>query len=193
VTLTVDGDDLGEGENRLFVFATAGGYTGRDSDTVTVDTPPDLVSDFELGFGDEKLTVRWTATAETDIDHYRIYFADQDFDESSGAPTFQVEGTGVVLESPAQTDAGEPGEPLSYTLEYLTNGVEYCVAVSGVDSGDQEGPWTETLCESPELTVGAGDGLGYCGTCGVEPRPGAVPRTLTLLVLLAGLLVALRR
>ncbi len=192
VTLAVDGGDLGEGENRLFVFATAGGFTGRDSATVALDTPPDVVADFELGFGDEKLTVRWIATDETDIDHYNVYFADGEFDEAGGAPEFRVEGPGVVIESPARAGAGEPGEAISYTLEYLTNGVEYCVAVSGVDTGGQEGPWTETLCQRPELTIGAGDGLGYCGTCRLGAAA-AAPWTLGLLGTLVALAAVRRR
>ncbi len=189
VEVGLEATDLDEGENRLFVFATASGATGRDSDTVFVDTPPDSLAGLELGFGDGKLLVRWLASDEADIDHYLVHFADSYFDEASGAPGYTIEGEGWVNSSPASAEHGEPGEQLSYTLEGLTNGVEYCVAVLAVDSGGQEGPWTETLCDEPEATVGAGDGLGYCGTC--SSRPGRATGALAPALLLASL--ALRR
>ena len=44
VDVTMEAADLEEGDNRLFVFATAGGFTGRDSASVYLDTPPDPVS-----------------------------------------------------------------------------------------------------------------------------------------------------
>ena len=168
VQLELGSTDLAEGDNRLWIFATASGFSGRDSDTVALDTPPDTVAAFELGFGDGKLFVRWEASEEGDISHYWVYFADEYFDQLSGAPEFAVEGEGTVATSPAQAEHGEAGETLTYTLEGLTNGVEYCVAISGVDAGGQEGPWTTTLCDSPEQTTGAADDLGYCGACGTR-------------------------
>ncbi len=188
VALAIDSVDLGEGDNRLFVFATAGGYTGRDSDTVYLDTPPDAVAGFELGFGDGKLYVRWIASDESDIDHYLIYFADTTFDETTGAPDFSVEGLGTVIRSPVEAEHGEAGDTLTYTLDSLTNGVEYCVALQSVDAGGLEGPWTETLCETPEPTGGAGDDLGYCGTCtALEPRSRG-PATVAILAALTTVL-----
>jgi hypothetical protein len=175
VQVEIAGDDLDEGDNRVFVFATADGYTGRDSDTVYLDTPPDAARDFDLGFGDEKLYVQWTTNDESDIEHYVIMFADTQFDEATGAPEFQVEGSGVVHTSPVTASHDADDTAASYTLEDLLNDVEYCVAIYAVDAGGQEGPWSDTLCDSPESTVGAGDDLGYCGTCAAANRPrGAV-------------------
>ncbi len=192
VSFDVAGDDLEEGDNRLFVFASAGGFRGRDSATVTLDTPPDALAGFELGFGDGKLVARWISSEETDIAHYLVYFADRWFDEASGAPEFEIEGEGTVTSSPGQADHPGEGVELSYTIEGLTNGVEYCVAVSAVDEGGQQGPWTETLCDEPEQTSGVGDELGYCGACGVSGAGGSWPVGLLLLAGLSGLLAARR-
>jgi MYXO-CTERM domain-containing protein len=187
VDLEIEAVDLDEGENRLFVFATASGATGRDSDTVFVDTPPDSLAGLELGFGDGKLLVRWLASSEADIDHYLVHFADSYFEQASGAPGFTVEGDGWVNSSPASAEQGEPGEQVTYTLEGLTNGVEYCVAVLAVDTGGQEGPWTDTACDAPELTVGSGDDLGYCGSCSTRQGQTAGPGVVALLLVAAAL------
>ena len=186
VELTIDATDLEEGDNRLFVFATAGGFTGRDSESVYLDTPPDPVSDFELSFGDEKLIAAWTTNPESDISHYVVYFADEWFDESSGAPEFQAIGAGAVQTSPVTVAHVDEEIAASTTLLYLTNGVEYCVAVMAEDEGGLQGPWTDTLCDYPEQTLGAGDGEGYCGTCGAGTR-GAPSFVVALLVALMGL------
>lgn len=189
VEVEIDGDDLEEGDNRLFVFATADGFVGRDSATVFLDTPPDTPRDFDVAFGDEKLYVTWTANDESDISHYLVYFADEVFDEASGALEFQVVGDGVVHTSPLTVSHTGEDITTSATLENLTNGVEYCAAVVAVDEGGMEGSWTETLCESPEQTIGVGDDLGYCGTCGI----GGHARTGGLAVLgLLGVLAARR-
>ena len=172
VDLEIDSADLEEGDNRIFVFATASGYTGRDSDTVFLDTPPDAVQDFAITFGDEKLYLSWTSNDETDIDRYVLCFADSSFDEGTGAPEFQVVGPGTVIESPVSVDHEGEDIPTSYTLQYLTNGVEYCAAVYAEDEGGQEGPWSETLCDEPEQTLGAGDDLGYCGSCDLGSTAG---------------------
>ncbi len=193
VELEIEAVDLDEGENRLFVFATAFGPTGRDSDSVIVDTPPDSLAGLELGFGDGKLLVRWMAGDESDIDHYLVHFADSYFDEGSGAPGFSVEGDGWVNSSPATAEQGEAGEQLTYTLEGLTNGVEYCVAVLAVDTGGQEGPWTDTACDAPEQTVGAGDDLGYCGACSTRQGRTAGPGFVLLLLATAALRRSHRR
>jgi len=168
VQVLIDASDLEEGDNRLFVFATAGGFTGRDSDSVYLDTPPDAVNGFDLAFGNEKLIASWTTNPEADISYYLVYFADAWFDESTGAPEFQAIGAGAVQTSPvAVAHSGEEIDA-SATLQYLTNGVEYCVAVMAEDEGGLQGPWTETLCDVPEQTLGAGDAEGYCGTCGAS-------------------------
>ena len=193
VSVVIDGSDLEEGENQLFVFATVGAFTGRDSASLTLDTPPDEPSGYEVNFGNEKLYVSWTANDESDMSHYLVYFADSEFDEASGAPEFQIEGEGTVATSPVSADHEEEGASVSYTLEGLTNGTEYCIAVSGVDDGGQEGPWTDTLCESPELTSGSGDTLGYCGSCGVSDEPGAGAAAAWTLVGLTLALVGRRR
>jgi len=184
VQVEIPGDDLAEGDNRLFVFATADGYTGRDSGTVYLDTPPDAVADLSLGFGDGKLYVQWTTNDEADISHYLIPFADSYFDESTGAPEFSVIGAGVVHTSPATASHDDTGVDASYTLEDLTNGVEYCVAIYAVDEGGQVGPWSETVCDEPEPTSGSGDDLGYCGTCGTTTaaRGAALPLGLAALL-----------
>ncbi len=200
VSVVIDGEDLEEAGNQLFVFATADGFTGRDSASITLDTPPDEPSGFEVSFGNEKLMLAWDANDEIDVTHYQVYFADSEFDEASGAPEFQVDGVNDgearVIESPAKADQPDDyeGKTVTYTLEYLTNGVEYCIAVSGVDGGGQEGPWTETLCDSPEETIGAGDNLGYCGSCGVSSEPGAsLAAALSMLGLTAALVGRRRR
>jgi len=171
IELEIDGSRLEEGDNRLFVFAAAGGFVGRDSASVFLDTPPDQPQEFDVSFGDEKLYVTWTSSDETDISHYLVHFADEDFDEASGAPEFQVVGEGVVHTSPLTISHDGEGIAVSATLENLTNGVEYCAAVLAVDGGGMESPWTGTLCDTPEQTIGAGDNLGYCGTCGSSGAP----------------------
>jgi hypothetical protein len=172
VSLTFGSDDLtSEGENRLFVYATGAMGVGVDSISVTLDTPPGSLGTPTLGSGDQRLSVFWTATDETDIDFFEVYLSDAAFD-ADALPTFDVTTDDGAPSFPVQVDAGEAEEEQSYSIEGLVNGTTYWVAVRATDVGGQIGPLSEVVSGSPAATCGAAECADDPGcSCGASLSP----------------------
>ncbi len=195
-TFLVDAaDEYVEGANTIWVFVTdsASGLTGRAGGVLTVDNPPEQVAlgASGIGFGNESISVAFTALAAADIASYTIYIDVAPFtaaDYPEGGPSFG--GTDDIT-APVVITA-EPEAPVSSTIYPLTNGTTYYVAVRAVDDGGLEGPMSDILEATPEQTYCAsclaGDGGGFLpGICGVGPGAGAAA------ILLAGAAVLRRR
>ena len=158
VEIDLTGDDLpDEGANRIFAYATDDGGTGVDSASVVLDTPPDVPGDPVVSPGEDRLSVAWTATSETDIATYELYLSDVEITDGS-LPEFDVfREDGTTDPYPVEVEAGEASTDQSYTIEGLTNGTTYWVAVRAIDAGGQISPLTAWTSGSPQETCGAAE------------------------------------
>lgn len=195
VSVSLSSSDLpSEGDNRLFLFLDDGVETGWDSALVTLDTPPDSVGGLDLGIGDERLYLSWTTSDETDVATYAIYLSEAEFDEDS-LPTYSLtDSDGNTVEFPLEVTAEAASTAQDHTLEGLTNGVVYFVALRATDDGGLVGALSEVVSGAPAATCGAAECSGdpgcSCSTIAAErgTRYGA-----TLLLSLFLLLVLPRR
>jgi hypothetical protein len=186
-SVSLSASDLpSEGQNRLFLFLDDGAETGWDSASVTLDTPPDAVAEVGVGIGDERLYLSWTTSDETDIATYTIYLSDAEFDEDS-LPTYSLtDSDGNTVEFPVEVTAETASTDQEHTLDGLTNGVTYFIALHATDEGGLVGALSEVVSGAPAATCGAAECSGdpgcSCSTLAAEPaaRTGA----LLLLVLL---------
>jgi len=172
VTASIPIDDgFIEGANILrIVVEDAEGRMGHDITTVDVDNPPSMVAvgSGDLGFGDGRLIVSLNGIPDADLSHYMVFVSSTEFsrdDYDTAGPSFVgVEGdqTGLRLELPRRV-AAEPGENKTVTIQPLTNGATYFVAVRAYDAAGQEGPMSNVVSESPRETFGASDLAGESG------------------------------
>lgn len=192
ITLTFDSGVLtAEGENRIVVFATSTEATGVSSAVVTLDTPPDTVSDFTVSPGDARLVLSWTSTDEEDISSYRVYLSETLFTaDDEDLPTLTIAGADGDVDYPLEVSAGEPSSAHSTELTEVSNGVTYWVAVQPIDASDNLGPMSPVLSSAPEQTCGLvechGDRGCSCSSTGSQPG-------LLSLALLALTLLGVRR
>ncbi len=190
VSLTINADALSdEGGNRIHVFVTDTVGTGVDSVIVTLDTPPDAPGDPTAAAGENRLTVSWDATDEADIASYELYLSDAEFTEDA-LPAFEVvRDDGGVDTYPVTVTAGEPSTEQSYTVEGLTNGTTYWVAVRAIDESDQIGPLSAVTSGVPRETCGAAECANDpgCSCSSISPRAAGAP------ALLLGVLATFRR
>lgn len=166
-----------EGENRIWVYVESGGVTGRSAGEISIDNPPGKVSfgPGNLGFGNDALRVSFDGLTDADIARYILYIDVDPFEPGDfevGGPAFTGED---AIEAPIIIAAG-PGEKVSKTIEPLTNGTTYYVAVRAYDAGGLEGPMSDVQSETPEQTYSAtdlaGEEGGFFPGCSVT-RPGA--------------------
>ncbi|MCP4804367.1 MAG: hypothetical protein GY913_30485 [Proteobacteria bacterium] len=135
-----------EGGNRVWVTLDE----GYDAIDVVVDNPPPKPV-ISVGFGDSKVVVDITAAGVADLDRYEIYISSEEFarsDYESGGP----EGTDP--ESPIEVTSEDPDEDVSVTIDELTNGVTYHVAVRVIDEAGTEGEMSKVHLVTPEETYG---------------------------------------
>ena len=185
-SFTVD-DDFAEGQNRLFVVVD----DGHDAVDIQVDDPPGdigLTQD-DLAFGDQSITLNFAALSDGDIASYDVYFSTTAFaaaDHATGGPDF-TEGD---LTSPVQAVEDGAGG-VSLTLTPLTNDTLYYVAVRATDTSGQEGPMSSVFEVTPEPVAGAAVLSGEQGGFFACSTPGALGGGFALV--LAGLVSLGRR
>jgi len=188
ITVTLNASDLTtEGSNRIALFATNSGATGVDSVTVTLDTPPDTVTNFTLEPGDARLVLNWTSSAEEDIASYRIFLSDAPFtNDEADLPEFTVETDDGDVNYPIEVPAGEPSSGSSTELANLDNEVTYWVALRPIDEADNEGPLSAILSGTPEQTCGLIEchGGGGCSCAQTQASPSLFAFALMALGLL---------
>jgi len=186
VEVELSSDDLtDEGDNRLFVRVTGDLGTGVDSTVVTLDTPPEAPGDPVVGAGDSRLSVTWMASDEADIDHYELYLSDATFDEDS-LPTMDVDTDDGTVSYPLDVIAGDASTQQSASIDGLTNGQIYYVAVRAIDAGGLVGPLSTVASGAPAATCGAAECANDPGcSCGsFAPGAGGGAGLLAALLLL---------
>lgn len=143
-----------EGENRIFVFSDdSQGFTGRNSITMTVDTPPPdvVIQSLEFGNGQGFLTIE--RLTQEDISGYNIYVLealDQANPVCPGGLDFQAASATAFVPQPSEDTT------VRINITGLTNGVAYCVGVEAQDNGGNVSAniVVATTVLIPEVTVG---------------------------------------
>jgi len=194
---TVD-DRYVEGTNRIrFVVTDDDGSEGHDTVELSVDNPPTKVglSDADVGFGDGRLIVELSGIDDEDLSHYKVYLSSESFTEDdylTEGPAFlgvDSDVSGARLNLPRRVKAN-PGQNKSITIEPLTNGVTYHVAVRAYDAAGQEGKMSNIISETPRETFGAAELAGDDG--GFRCSNVAAPAAL-FLAMMGGLFAVARR
>ena len=184
-TVTLSADDLpAEGENRVFLFADSGADdVGSDSIALVFDGPPDAIATPSVGEADERLDLRWMTSAEGDIASFAVYVSDEAFSTDGALPGF-VASNGTRY--PLSVVAGEPSTAQSLSVDGLTNGTVYYLALRAVDEGGQIGPFSVVVSGEPRDTCGAAECAGEprgCSTCSsLAARDPGVPLGAWLLL-----------
>ncbi len=169
-TFTVD-DSFAEASNQLWLLVTSGGLEGHDRVSLTVDNPPSKVQlqDGDVGFGNQQISIGYDGIEDEDLASYTIFVTVTEFsadDWETGGPDF--DGDDEVEEDLPLSITAEAGNHVSVTVQPLTNGVTYYVAVRAYDEGGQEGEMSNVVTATPQDTIGAaelaGETGGYCGT-----------------------------
>ena len=191
-------DAFKEGDNVIrLVVENEAGAKGHDSATVSVDNPPTRVSlsSSDVGFGDQRIEVHLNGISDEDLSHYVVFvsavpFTADDY-PAEGPPFAGVEGdrTGAELKLPRRVEAA-PGKDKTISIDSLTNGATYYLAVRAYDQAGQESAMSNVVNETPRETFGASDlvnekGGHSCNTVGAS--------SVGLLALLGGLLAGARR
>ena len=178
--VTIDVEDLVEGDNLIHVFV---GDKGRNGFVITASPPPATPEGFKLKFGDQRIFVEFRSV-EGDVESYNIHFG--------SSPTSLTGVSGLV--SPVSVEHPEEANQLiTEVLEPIANGQTVYVQVAAVNSAGEEGEPTEILSETTEETVGLLDLLGEDGGCSyMTTGSRSLPAVLTLL-LLVGVLLRIRQ
>ena len=191
-------DAFKEGDNVIrIVVENEAGAKGHDSATVSVDNPPTRVAlrSRDVGFGDQRIEVQINGISDEDLSHYVVFVSAAPFTAddypAEGPPFAGVEGdrTGAELKLPRRVEAA-PGKDKTISIDSLTNGATYYVAVRAYDQAGQESAMSNVVNETPRETFGASDlvnekGGHSCSTVGAS--------SVGLLALLGGLLAGARR
>ena len=156
---TIHSSDLDEDDGDYSVYFIA--YESDESNdstsvTITLDNPPDMVTDVTAGNGNNKLFVGWTQLDTTDIDHYLVYYS-----LSSGNDAIDYQGTDAA-EGASPVDAGNTAE---LTLSALQNDTKYFIRVSAVDEGGTEGPLSAEVGSTPRENFGVSELTNEEGGC----------------------------
>jgi hypothetical protein len=101
------------------------GVVGTGTPSTTVDTTaPNNVTNLQATPGNTQISLTWTASTSTDVDHYNVYAS------TNGGATYG--------------SATNVGTATSYTLTGLTNGTNYTIKVTAVDGPGNESSGTTT-------------------------------------------------
>ncbi len=148
ITTTISGESLGaeEGSYRVYIYVTdSSGETGSNYTTIRLDnTPPSAPTGFKGMAGDERISLEWTASGESDLEGYRIYFG-------TASGQYEYQGSPISI-----TDSGAT----SYTLENLENNVAYYLVLTAVDQAGNESQPSREIVVSPEEIIGFAGLLG---------------------------------
>jgi hypothetical protein len=148
-----------EGDNDVFVFVTdSESDMGRRATSISVDTPPDVVTLESTGFGNSRIYVIFERLTASDIERYNIYV---DTDPDAVLTKTEV---AAVYNQP------DSGDSITAEVDGLENSVRYFIAVEAVDEGGNVSPSRAYLLPSgvrasaiPQRTVGP---AGFTGETG---------------------------
>jgi Fibronectin type III domain len=147
---TIKSTDLDDGDGDYSVYLIAVDDSDdtiydSTSTTITLDNPPDQVTNLSAGNGNEKVFLAWDAMDIVDLDYYLVYYSrtsgtsESDYTDSEAA-----EGA-----SPINVD-----DVASFILTGLENGSRYYVRVSAVDESGVEGVLSEEAGATPRDSQG---------------------------------------
>lgn len=189
VDFTVD-STYEEGTTRVYVYVTSTAGTGVGAADLDVNNPPSSVglSAEDVTPGDEAIHIHTGTFSEADIAYVDVYLSTADFDPSyysiGGPPYSGPDGK----ENPISF-AVTAGVTSDVTVQNLTNGTPYYVAVRARDTSGLESTMSDVYSVTPDETYTmaelAGDDSGF----GCASAKG----TVTVLGALAGLFAARRR
>jgi hypothetical protein len=195
VDLAVASDDLEECGNVITVIATSNkGDKGRDAITVYKDTTPPKPN-FDLGFGDHKIIVDFTASFLCDLDRYEIFYG------SGSGSTVLDSHTALESAYDKKTISGPTaGKSIESTIKSLTNGVPYYVYLVVFDNSgnyaisDRKSTVPDKVATFTER-AGEDGGVNCLGSVSPVPAGGPVKLfgLLCPLLVAGSLLVLLRR
>lgn len=149
------------------------------------DPPPDPVTKFRLGFGDQSVYVFFKAPKVDDIDYYAVYFSynASDLDNLDGTERTFATGLGDrTITSPIKVSAGSWNG--SYGIGPIPNGVPLYVRVQVVDkSGQVSVDNPAALSQMAYATLTLPQALGSVESCALTDRPSSIPWVFTFLFL----------
>ena len=191
-------DAFKEGDNIIrIVVENEARAKGHDSTSVNVVNPPTRVQlrQRDMGFGDERIELQINGITDEDLSHYIVYVSSDPFTSEAfptEGPVFagvEGDGRGSELKLPRRVNA-DPGKDKTISIESLTNGATYYLAVRAYDQAGQESAMSNVVNETPRETYGVSDLVnekgGYsCSTTGTS--------SLGILALFGGLLAGARR
>ncbi len=169
-SFTFTHDDLGVKSNashRLMIYAREEGseLVARYGVSFQYDPPPDPVSDFSLGFGDQTIQVAFNLPTGGDISTILLYFTD----DASQASSVISEGLGVTLltgerlASPLSISAASWDG--SYLLKNIPNGTTLYMTVQVVDGSGQISDAVETKSVTVYRTRSLAEAFGSTSSC----------------------------
>jgi len=198
VDVSISGASLSSGSHRVWLFCTDFfGDTGRASFAYYKGglTAP---TGFSASRGNGQVSLTWTASDDTSVASYRVYFSDTEFTDADTPTTCNSDGTdcsGFTVD--ADESAGDDDDSAETTdgdfsriITNLTNGQTYWFALSAVDIDGNESARTEVLSATPTVSGGAAALAGEPQGCSCTHAP-AAPTGLLLLGLLG--ILRLRR
>ena len=194
--ITIASRDLGEGTHILGVFLrdrfAAPFHQGRDALRVNIDLPPPP-QQFDLGWGDQRIFIKFKSPDVTDLKKYKIYYG------TNCAAGFykpgHIDASGGNGDPPSPIIIKDPERDHDYekVVENLVNGTTYCAQiVTGDTAGNQS--VSERNSATPEKTKTPSQDAGEKGniSCSVRgPLPPGAPARSDLILLLLPLAAAL--
>ena len=179
ITLMSDGSYV-EGKNPIRILVASEDGTGHDTVYITVDNPPTTptLTNANVGYGNQKITVDFSGITDEDVSHYIIYVSEEAFtssDFTTGGPDFEQ------ISEQERTVNASAGEDVRITLTGLSNDVLYYVAVRAYDAGGMESDLSNVIEITPRQTQSASGLAGETGGfCGMNSKSNALGLLLSI-------------
>ncbi len=147
-TVSADNDFDGDGDYTIYVIAVDNDDEenyGSASTTITLDSPPGMVTGLSAQDGDGRIFLTWEEHDDEDIDRYLVYYG-----TDSGSDYEDYLG----VDSDLGTSPINVGDTTEATLSGLENGVKYYMRVTVVDDSGTESPLSAEVSATPVETLG---------------------------------------
>ncbi len=172
--------DLGDGGHILGVFlrdrSNPPFHQGRNALRIKVDLPPPP-QQFDLGFGDQRIFIKFTSPDTKDLGKYLIYYGANCSAEFYKPEKIDDPGGKGDPVSPIVISKPEPDHDYERVVDRLVNGKTYCAQIVTVDKAGSKS-YSERNSTVPEPTEGPSDVAGEkgglsCGLRSVSGKPAA--------------------
>jgi hypothetical protein len=157
--VSADTDLVEDGQYTIYVIAvdsTDETIYGAASTTVTLDTPPDMVTGVSAGIGEGRLFLAWDTHPDADIVKYLVYYGTH-----SGTEKADYDG----VDSDLGTSPVDAGTATELILSGLTDNVVYYIRISAVDSAGSESELSAEVSGTPTNSQGAAESAGDTDGC----------------------------